>query len=298
MKRLLDRLCNVRLRCNPSLLLPTALLVAACGAGSTTTIESADVPTGPPTALEVDRTLVVPGEVLRFELSLRGIVGGEAVVVTGAPAAVDGRQVFAVRSRSESTGVAKMFKEVADDVVSWIEVDSGYPIKLRADTKFGKKEALIESEFNGGKPGPFVVEYKRKGRAQRRYSQLMPSSAAAHDGHSILAALRAWDSKVGSQSFFYVLAGKRLWHNTVAVTEVVRITTKLGRFKARRIEGVAWRLDRRLRRLRHKKERRYTMWVSEDERRLPIMVTAKTEYGEVKVELVGAEVGATVARAR
>lgn len=266
-----------------------------CGAGSTTTIESAAVPSGPPTLLEIDDTLFVPGEVLRFELSLRGIVGGEAVVVTGQPGTMDGRQVVAVRSRSESTGVAKLFKEVSDDVVSWVDAETGFPLKLHADTKFGKKEALIESVFNDGRPGAFKIRYKRRGRPLRIFNQLMPAETTAYDGHSILAALRAWDGKVGTHSFFYVLAGKRLWHNTVAVTEIARITTKLGRFKARRLEGVAWRLDRGLRRVRHKKSRQYTMWVTDDERRLPILVTAKTEYGQVKVELIDVHVPEGVA---
>ena len=240
----------------------------------------------------MDRPQIIPGEMLRFELSLRGIVGGEAVVVTGAPSAIEGRELVAVRSRSRSTGVAKFIKEVSDDVVTWMDAGSGLPIKLRADTKFGDKEALIESAFNDGEAGPFIIRYKRKGQPLRRYNQIMPANTAAYDGHSILASLRGWDAPVGSQSFFFVLAGKRLWHNTVTVAEVARITTKLGRFKARRIDGVAWRLDRRLRRVRNKKARHYTMWVTDDEERIPILVTAKTEYGQVKVELVEREVGA------
>lgn len=286
-----------RLSRNLSLLFP-ALLAVGCGAGSTTTLESASAPSGPPTPLAIEQPLIPAGEVLRFELSLRGIVGGDAVVVTGQPGEIDGRRVYAMRSRSSSTGVARLFKEVSDDVVSWIDATSGYPIKLEADTKFGKKEALIESTFNGGKPGAFKIRYKRKGAPLRIFNQLMPHDATVYDGHSILAALRAWDDRVGSQSFFFVLAGKRLWHNTVTVTKIARITTKLGRFKARRLAGVAWRLDRALNRVRNKKQREYTMWVTDDERRLPILVTAKTEYGQVKVELIDVQVSETVAVAQ
>lgn len=268
-----------------------------CGSGSTTTIESAAAASGPPVSLVVDQPVVFPGEMLRFELSLRGIIGGEAVIVTGQPSAIDGRQLVAVRSRSRSTGVAKMLKEVSDDVVTWMDVTTGFPIKLRADTKFGDKEALIESVFNDGEAGAFIIRYKRKGRPLRRYNQNMPARTAAYDGHTILAALRGWDGAVGSQAYFFVLAGRRLWHNHVLVAEIARITTKLGRFKARRIDGVAWRLDRSLRRVRNKNERRYTIWVTDDDERIPILVTAQTEYGEVKVELVERETGPLQARA-
>src|SRR5690606_4135782 len=87
-------------------------IVTGCGAtgGAIGRITEAPEPLGPPAALAESRALFYPGEQFTFELSLRGIAGGEATVAVGDPGLVDGRRQIIVRSRVESAGVAAMFK--------------------------------------------------------------------------------------------------------------------------------------------------------------------------------------------
>lgn len=271
---------------------------SGCGASSAaTTVDDPVGPAEPPAALELERPFFVAGEVMRFELSLHKVVGGEAVLAVGQPGQLEGREVVVIRSRAKTTGVAALVKEVRDDVTTWIDVVGGHPVRLHADVKFGKREAVIATDFAGGKPGGFAVDYARRGKTKRRVRQSMPAGLAAYDAHSALGAIRGWLAPDGSQSYFYVLAGKRLWYNDLEVVGREKITTKMGRFAAVRLEGNAWRLDRRLRRVRNKKVRSYTVWISADERRLPLRVAAKTEYGDVIVELVDHTVGELTARA-
>ena len=284
-------------RSNRILLLALSLALAVgCGASASANLEAeAPAQLGPPTPLVVERPFYIPGEVMRFELSLHNIVGGEAILAVGQPGKVEGRDVIVVRSQSKSAGVAALFKEVSDDVTTWVDLVSGKPTQLVADVKFGAKEALIETSFSGRRPGRFDIDYTRRGRGKRTVMQQMPN-AGTYDGHSVLGVLRAWAPPTGTQSYFYVLAGKRLWSNEVKVAGREKITTKLGHRNAIKIEGIAWRLDRRLARVKNKKSRSYTIWISDDEQRLPIRVSAQTEYGEVKVELVNHTVAAAAAR--
>src|SRR5262245_8884687 len=95
-----------------ALAISVAASAAACGAignGGRSSEPPPDM--GPPTALPVIGGRYQPGESMRFELSLRGIVGGEASVAVGNPGVVDGKRVIIVRSRVESAGVVAMFKE-------------------------------------------------------------------------------------------------------------------------------------------------------------------------------------------
>jgi hypothetical protein len=277
----------------PAPLAALVLAFAACGVGSSTPLTTVAEPvSGPPVALAVGLARYLPGEVMGFELSLRGVVGGEATIAVGQPGEIDGREVIVVRSRTRSAGVARLFKIVQDDVTTWIDRATGRPVRLEADVKFGDKEARIETAFAAGEPGPFTIRYARRHQPTRRLRQLMPPGEAALDGHSVLGVLRGWDAPAGTQSYFHVLAGRRLWHNQITLAGTERITTALGRFSARRIDAVAWRLDTHLRRMRNKKPRHYSIWVSDDERRLPIRIEAKTEYGAVKVELVSHEIAA------
>lgn len=263
--------------------------LAACGAGGSGGKSNNDAPPrmGPPTALPVVGGIFRPGESMRFELSLRGVVGGEASVAVGRPGLVDGKRVIIIRSRIESAGVVAMFKQVRDDVTTWIDMDSGLPLGHLAEVKFGKKEMTIETKFAGGDAGSFDLAVTRPGVAVRRVAhQSMPANIAAFDGHSVIGALRAWRADEGQHAYFFALVGRHLWQNTVRLTQRQRVRTKLGRFDALRIDGVARRLTRDLREDPRKPPRYYTLYMSDDDARLPLLVTGKTEYGEVKAELV------------
>ena len=85
-----------------------------------------------------------------------------------------------------------------------------------------------------------------------------------------------------------VIAGELLTHfRATADTEAFTLLYELTRERLSNIaQGVARRLHRNLSINSKKKPRRYTLWISDDEKRLPLLITAKTEYGLVKVELV------------
>jgi hypothetical protein len=267
---------------------PALALVLGCAAGAPAKpqkVETAPVDTTP-TALEVNKTWFLAGERMEFQMSLHGIVGGTARMAVGDPGVIEDKNVIIVRSQVESAGAVALIKTIRDDVTSWIDIDSGLPIYLKADVKFGDREALIETRFAGGQPGPFTIDLTRPGTRTRKYKQQMPAHRAAFDGHSIIGALRGWDAKPGEHAFFYVLSGRRLWHNTVRMSGREKIRTALGKTSAIRLDGVAKRLSPSLRDdPRQKEPRRYTVWISDDAERRPLLVVGKTEYGDVKVEL-------------
>ncbi len=274
-----------------------ALTLIACGASAASINDDDPITFSAPVPLEVGTPFYLAGEILRFELSLHNIVGGEAVIAVGQPGRMNGRDTIIVRSQSRSLGVAALFKEVSDDVTTWVDLASGHPVQLQADVTFGSKQAYIETIFEGTHPGRFDIAYTKRGRPTRTLRLMIPPSGT-YDGNSALGLLRAWQAQVGAQSIFYVLAGRRLWKNTVRAVGHERIKTKLGQVVARRIEGTAWRLDHRLARVKKKKARDYILWVTDDDRRLPIRVVAKTEYGEVKANLVDYQIAPLAARAR
>jgi hypothetical protein len=269
-----------------------ALFLAACGAtgAGSSAIQETPAPVGPPTALPVTGGLFVPGEAMRFELSLRGIVGGEASVGVGAPGIVGGRRTIIVRSRVESAGVVAMFKEVKDEITTSIDLDSGLPTRLQGRVKFGQRESTIDAIFrlpSHKGPGGYDLTIQRVGSSTpRMVHMIMPGEQPAFDAHTVIGAMRAWRAEDGQYTYFYVLVGRHLWQNTVRMTGRERVRTKLGRYDAVRIEGVARRMTRTLKEDRKKPPRYYTLWMSDDDARLPLKVQARTEYGNVEAVLV------------
>jgi hypothetical protein len=270
----------------------TAIFLAACGASGSgsRTLDETPAPVRPPTALPVNGGLFIPGETMRFELGLRGVVGGEASIAVGAPGVVDGRRTIIVRSRVESAGVVAMFKEIKDEIQTSVDLDTGLPVRLQGHVKFGKRESTIDAAFRlpeAKVPGGYDLTIQRVGAAAPRLvHMIMPGQQPAFDSHTVIGAMRAWRAEDGQYTYFYVLVGRHLWQNTVRMTGRERLRTKLGRFDAVRIEGVARRMTRALKEDKKKPPRSFTLWMSDDDARLPLRVEAKTEYGVVEATLV------------
>lgn len=241
--------------------------------------------TGPPVPLEVAAPFFVAGENMYWELSLHGVVGGEAVISVGSPGLLNDRQAIVVRSRVTSSGVARLIKTIRDDVTTWIDLESSLPVHISSKLKFGDRETDIETHFRDNKTG-FDYEYQRHGKSTHKRAQPIPEGVPVHDAHSVIGVLRAWEPADGTRAYFYVVGGRRIWHNTIVFVGRGAIRTAMGTFPAIRIDGIATRLTSRLAVDERKKPRSYSVWFSDDANRVPLRMTASTEYGPVQAELV------------
>lgn len=263
--------------------------ISGCGANSQSplAVESIALPKELPTqTMAATRSFFIPGESMIFDISLRGVLGGTAVLGVGEPGVVDGKSAVIVQSLVQSAGVLVAIKEVRDQIFTWIDVEQGMVLKHEAESKFGKKEASIETDLGGGIAGPFTIDYKPKNGKVQHALQKLPADAIALDAHAILGRLRAWDPEDGDEQSFFLLSGRRLWRSSVRVGAHETISTTMGRRPAIRIDGVAQRVTRGLGDLKSKKPRNYSVWISDDASRLPLLVMAKTEYGDLRLELV------------
>jgi len=242
-----------------------------------------EAPDSPPVPLPSGPTFFIPGEEMTWDISLHGIVGAQASLALGQPGVVDGHNAVVVRSRTRTSGVLSMVKEVRDEVTSWVDLETGAPIKHEASLKFGDKESEVQTEFT---PRGYHLRYQRHGRpGVMHYIQAIPDGIA-HDGLSIIGALRAWEPADGARAYFYVLSGRRLWRNDIAFSKRETLKTAFGVVPTLRFEGSGQRLDGRLRVVTSKPPRTYTVWITDDANRLPVLVEAHTEYGNVRVEMI------------
>lgn len=263
-----------------------ALIGAApgCGGAGSTGYDPNAVatPASIPEELELVKTFFIPGEMMTFELALRDITGGEATLVVGEPGEVEGKRVIIVRSSVESTGVAALIKEVRDDVTSWIDLDTSQPIYYYADLLFGEKKTIVKTNFGSSR---FVIDYERNGKPGKK-QQRVPSDQEALDAHAALGALRAWNPVEGDSKFFYGLSGRRLWRVDMRFGAREAVATSMGTNAAIRYDGVAQRLTGHGTTDKKRPARAWSIWISDDANRIPLLVVADTKYGKVTVELV------------
>jgi hypothetical protein len=230
-----------------------------------------------------DRLGLYPGEAMAFEVSLAGVLAGEASLVVGEPVDAGDGARLEVTSRVASVGIARWIREVRDDLTSTIDVATGRPLAGYADVAFGARRFHGTTRYDGS---AISIEWHNGDRTPRRLRYDL-GDATPHDAHSAMAAVRTWEGSPGQVRRLVVLGGRRLWRTDVTWTGVEAVTSSMGTLQAVRLDGVAQRVDRRLQPEQGKRARRFTVWLSDDADRVPLRVAASTELGEVAIDLVG-----------
>ena len=111
------------------------------------------------------------------------------------------------------------------------------------------------------------------------------------DYNALVIAFRSWEPKPGSTVQAEVLRSMYLWHVTVIVRGEETVTTELGDFPALHIEGLSYRLRRDGSRDAGAPERNFSLWISNDDGRVPLQSIAQSDYGDIKMTLVDYQPG-------
>lgn len=243
--------------------------------GTTSSEPSADLPPG--------SLLVIPNERFTFKMSMLGFDAGELVMAAGEPGEVEGHDIVFFRSRAVSTGIVGLLKTVTDEVTTWIDVDTGKPTYHRTDTTIGSKDTEgVEIRFAAKQ---FDVLEWENGKKQRK-TQVLPTEVPAYDLTSAMMSLRGWKGAKGDRATLHVLRSTLFWQTHVEYAGPDSVKTKLGRFAAVRVDGVSRRIQRNGELEPDKEARYFSMWFTDDDLRLPILIAAKTDYGDIRMELV------------
>jgi hypothetical protein len=225
----------------------------------------------------------VPGEAMTWTVTFKGFEGGHARLAVGAPGDLDGAQVVVVQAEAESSGLFAAIKQVHDNVSSWIDLDSGLPRRTESASDLDGKRQVVHTVRTPESPRiqQTVWRYGKTTREAKR--QVVMPSPYVHDPLSSMFLLRAWEANDGARARFWTLGGTRLWRTDLVVEARETVETPLGTRACIRIAGVSQRMASATREDQSKKPRTFTLWLSDDELRLPLRVAAHTEYGDILV---------------
>jgi hypothetical protein len=273
------------------------LLVAACGHPAT----SPSVPsqtTGGPTKAELPAgpPLATPGERMSYKVALQGIDIARYDLGVTEVQDVGGKRAVVVQSHAQLVGLAKLIGGQVDDKhASWIDVQNGRPVRFQSDEYAtgsttdvehtiidfaGRKEDMIPITFgiNDGTPAPEPQKV---------------SVADVWDYDSFLFALRAWEAPVGSTVSTEVFRSRYLWHVDIKVRGREKVATDLevGEMSALRFDAHTYKLARDGTKFPNTDERDFSVWVSDDDGRVPLQTVARTDYGDIKMKIVDYQPG-------
>ena len=223
-----------------------------------------------------------PGETMAFEVRLGGVLAGEAALAVGELGEFEGKPAVVVKSRANTAGAAALFKRIVDEATTVIDMKSGRPLKLDTHVEQGSKETTAEATFTGTIA---EITYKRSTDRNPHTYKINFGAQAVHDTHSAMAQVRGWRPAPGTTRTVFVVGGRRLWRVDVTYVGDETIGSAVGNRRAIKFEGRSFRARSNFTIEKGKPMRTFTVWLSDDADRVPLKVLAKTELGDVTVDL-------------
>jgi len=219
---------------------------------------------------------------MAYEVRLAGLLAGEAQLAVGEIGDIDGRRALVVKSRAATAGAAALIRKITDEATTVIDADTGHPISLETVVEIGGKRVYASAKFAGRVAS---VTYRRDDETSPHATKIDFGTEALHDTHSAMAAMRGWRAAPGTKRSVFVVGGRRLWRVDMTFAGSDTIGTHVGNRRAVILDGVSYRARRDLTVESNKPARSFRVWLSDDGDRVPLKVTAKTELGDVVMDL-------------
>lgn len=218
-----------------------------------------------PTAATSSRPFAV-GESLTFNVSWAGFGSAARLEMHVADqGAFFGHQGLQLVSRVQTIGQARsVFLELDNQYVSYVDSATMLPHRLETSIRQGAKQSQQ------------TVVIDQEGRTLRSTDDSsIGLTADCFDVTSLVYALRMRALPSGSKSKFTLTYGRDLWEIEAGADSSGKLAVQSGTYDTTEIELTA----------KGKSKYKVKLWLTNDQRRLPVLITAKLPFGEVRAEL-------------
>jgi hypothetical protein len=265
-----------------------ALAFAACGSKTSTTTTTtgpagaAKLPDGPP--------LLTPREVMSYRLERGKIDLATYDIGVGDITDIAGRRAIVVQSHAKTRGLAAVLTNVDDTFTSWIDVETGRPLRWAVEESTSEGNVRERTDARLADRAEDVVPVDVWINDQAKSEPQKVSLPDVWDYNSYLVALRAWEAAPGSTVSAEVFRSRYMWNVTITVAGDEKVVTELGEFPTLRFDAHAHRLERDGTKSPDP-ERRFSIWISNDQGRVPVQTIGRTDYGDIKLSIVDYQPG-------
>jgi uncharacterized protein DUF3108 len=230
---------------------------------------------------------------MQYRLSLRGVDLATYDLAIGAVTELDGKPAIVVQGHAKTRGIAAVFAAIDDHFTSWIDVATGRSLRFQTDeyatgSKTDIEHSVIDLAARSGDTIPVAFHVNDAAPQQEPQKASLP---VTWDYNAFLLALRSWEAPPGAQLALEVFRSRYLWHVEVTMRGKDKLVTELGELPALRIDGRTYKLKRDGSRTADDAERRFTMWISNDDGRVPLEIKAVTDYGDIRMQIVDYQPG-------
>jgi hypothetical protein len=215
------------------------------------------------------------GEKLRFSVQYGFIKAGSAWLEIPDVREYNGRQVYTLVARAESNSFFSRFYKVRNRIESFWDSAGLYSLRYAENRREGGHRAKNEILF----------DYDQQ-RAVYPDGLAVPIPPEVQDALSSFYFTRTRALPLGGSVFFDYHAGRKSQPLEVKVLGRQKVDTPAGKFDCVAIEPVLKAGGI------FKNKGRLVIWLTDDERRMPVMMKSKVAIGSISVILVEAKPGA------
>ncbi len=219
------------------------------------------------------------GERLTYAITwTQHLVVGEMTLSVKAQGHVFDRAGVHLELRASTVGAARVLvKTLEERWASYVDPETWLPYRVEHSRQDGDRRTNLTIALD-----------HRKGIARLSTGGTIPIAPETRDAVALLYYLRTLPLQPGDRRRFSLLNEKRRVPIRIEVGARAPVETRVGRFEA--IEVLLHMED-----ARHAASDppRLRLWLSADERRLPVLITAQEKMGEIRVELAEMAIEAT-----
>ena len=215
------------------------------------------------------------GEKLTFSIGYEFIPAGKSVLFVESIDTVDGRSAYHITSRTRSHRFFDPFYKVRDEIETYMDSNTFQSIRFRKKLREGGYSYDYSAEFDTDSLKAVSVSPKGK--------RIVDIPEFTLDILSAMYYMRTLPIEVGKTWTVTVLDNDKLYPLDLVVERRERVSTKAGTFDCLVVEP----------KLKSgglfKHEGRITVWVTDDHRKIPVLMKSKAMIGSIVVELERAE---------
>ncbi len=233
--------------------------------------------------------LLAVGESFHYQVSLHGVGLADLIIDVTGTTPVAQRQAAMVEARVDTRALASMVAAVHDRYRSWIDLGTGLPIQFEAREAASRDDQVSEETLAEFASGRYPVRLVRGDNAGEQAEQVV--QGAPFDFVAFLIYLRGWEPHADAELTVDIMRSRYAWRVRVRHAGDGNLATALGELPVVRFDGEGVRLLRDGSVDPSSDRRRFSIWVSDDADRVPVALVARTDYGDVKLDLVRYQAG-------
>jgi len=219
------------------------------------------------------RNPFIAGERLSYDVSWADfIVAGELTIATDERRSFDGIDGYHVTAQARSVGLVSLFNLKVNDVYdSFINASTLQPFRAEKHSRHGKKQSQSS-----------VTIDQQQRSARFAGGRTVETPGDTYDLAGLIFAMRGMDLTLGKSRTFTVVEDEKLYTISVHPEAKEKITTRAGSYDTVRLA------TSRMKGRENDKLYNLRMYITNDARRLPVLITAEPSWGSVRVELTAA----------